>query len=151
MRFFSKISKQLLQDGVYNSKYFYTIEACKRIGICNFLYLLAFLKGRYLMTRKNLKTFDKEQCLKGGLSKVKPKGAFNNYVDRTLPFFDPPSALPLRGQKQTFLTPSSPLILSTQLLHGLLGNHEFHWYVSNRRIAFLWDYLLNENVSIFHL
>ena len=48
------------------------------------------------MTRKNLKTFDKEQCLKGGLSKVKPKGAFNNYVDRILPFFDPPPSL--RGQ-----------------------------------------------------
>ena len=39
------------------------------------------------------------------------KGAFNNYVDRTLPFSDPPPSLrgrflyPERGQKQTFFDP----------------------------------------------
>ena len=75
------------------------------------------MKGRYLMTRKNLKTFDKEQCLKGGLSKVKPKGAFNNYVDRILPFFDPPP--PCVDNFYTLnvdiLTPS-PLIVSTYLV-----------------------------------
>ena len=46
------------------------------------------------------------------------KGAFNNYVDRILPFFDPPPLrgqflYPERGQKQTFFDPLPPLILST--------------------------------------
>ena len=41
------------------------------------------------------------------------KGAFNNYVDRILPFLAPPPLrgqflYPERGQKQTFLTPSPP-------------------------------------------
>ena len=39
------------------------------------------------------------------------KGAFKNYVDRILPFFDPPPLrgqflYPERGQKQTFFDPS---------------------------------------------
>ena len=48
---------------------------------------------------------------------VDPKtymGAFNNYVDRIFPFFDPPLRgqflYPERGHKQTFF---DPLILST--------------------------------------
>ena len=41
------------------------------------------------------------------------KGAFNNYVDRILPFFDPPPLrgqflYPERGQKQTFFDPFPP-------------------------------------------
>ena len=53
------------------------------------------------------------------------QGAFNNYVDRIMPFFAPPPPLrghflyPERGQKQTFFDPF-PLILSTQLLNGPL-------------------------------
>ena len=40
-------------------------------------------------------------------------GPFNNYVDRILPFFDPPPLCgqffyPDRGQKQTFFDPISP-------------------------------------------
>ena len=46
------------------------------------------------------------------------KGAFNNYVDRILPFFDPPPLrgqflYPKLGQKQIFFDPLPPLILST--------------------------------------
>ena len=48
------------------------------------------------------------------------KGSFNNYVDRILPFFDPPPTpawrqflYPEHGQKQTFFDPSPPPILST--------------------------------------
>jgi hypothetical protein len=46
------------------------------------------------------------------------KGSFNNYVDRILPFFDPPPLrghflYPERGQKQTFFDPLPPFILST--------------------------------------
>jgi hypothetical protein len=42
------------------------------------------------------------------------RGAFNNYVDRILPFFDPPTPLrgqfsyPERRQKQTFFDPLPP-------------------------------------------
>ena len=41
------------------------------------------------------------------------KGAFNNYVDRILPFFDPSPLrgqflYPERGQNRHFLTPSPP-------------------------------------------
>jgi hypothetical protein len=43
------------------------------------------------------------------------KGAFNNYVERILPFFDPPPPLMRgqflyleRGQKQTFFDPLPP-------------------------------------------
>ena len=37
-------------------------------------------------------------------------GAFNNYVDMILPFFDPPPVwtYPERGQKQTFFDPLPP-------------------------------------------
>ena len=40
-------------------------------------------------------------------------GAFNNYVDRILPFFDPPTLrghffYPERGQRQTFFDPHPP-------------------------------------------
>ena len=45
-------------------------------------------------------------------------GAFNNYVDRILSFFDPPPLrgqflYPERGQRQNFFDPLPPLILST--------------------------------------
>ena len=42
------------------------------------------------------------------------KGAFNNYMDRTLPFLTLPLrgqfSYPKRGQKQTFFDPSSPYL-----------------------------------------
>jgi hypothetical protein len=56
-----------------------------------------------------------ESNILDGFKRVTPvKGAFNNYVDRILPFFDVPHPLrgqflyPERGQKQTFLDPLPP-------------------------------------------
>ena len=45
------------------------------------------------------------------------KGAFNNYVDRILPFFDPfplsgQFLYPERGQKQTFFGPLTPHLVN---------------------------------------
>ena len=69
------------------------------------------------------------------------QGAFNNYVDRILPFFAPPPCVDnfytlSVDKSRHFLTPS-PLILSTQLLNGplpgtcSLNSHYFvyHCYI----------------------
>ena len=77
------------------------------------MYVTSTMTSPVTKTAKTSKLQFLVQCL----SVYLPKGSFNNYVDRILPFFDP---LPLRGQflypergqKQTFFGPP-PLILST--------------------------------------
>ena len=55
------------------------------------------------------------------------KGAFNNYVDRIMPFFDPPPPLhgqflySERGQKQTFFDPLPPHLVPVVIECPLSG------------------------------
>ena len=63
-----------------------------------------------------------------GSEAVRYKGSFNNYVDRILPFFDPPPTLqgqvlyPKREQKQTFFDPL-PLHLVHVVIEWPLSPH----------------------------
>ena len=66
--------------------------------------------------KKHVKTIFMKISLNTLRYKFCDNGTFNNYVDRILPFFDPPPHLlsgqflyPERGQKQTFFDPLSPL------------------------------------------
>ena len=74
-------------------------------------------------------------------SNQKNKGAFNNYVDRILLFFDPlPPAWtflknPERGQKQTFFTPSQPSSCSRSYWMPLISKE------SNDKSTLIWLFM----------
>ena len=77
------------------------------------------------------------------VSKILAKGAFNNYVDRTLPLFDPP---PLRGQ---FLYPERE---QNKTFFGPLPPHLVHVVIKWPLIVvqIYQTVMINENYSKYY-
>ena len=70
------------------------------------------------------------------------KGAFNNYVDRILPFFDPPSLrgqflYPKHGQKQTFFDPLFPHLVHVVIEWTLVKNAKHVEFLARQLLEFL--------------